>query len=456
VTRGALLAILGLSCVLKLGILALTADLAPVADERQYLEAGKSVAEGRGIQYPNPTWDELTQPPLYPWFLGLTFRLGGDTVTAKAVQVLLSTVAAGLVFGLARRGFGPGAGLAAAIVMAFDPTLVAFTHYLWSETLAIFWLALAAWLLFDRDARPAAPRRLLAAGGALALAALTRSFAVYLLPLLILWLVKASGDARAAVPRAAMLLLGFALALAPHTLHVHHKYGGFLLVNSAALVWYRNYNLHDPFNADWGFRETRSSPQNIQSPVDGVSPRPRVETGNPVERSRAETRLALAFVREHPGLFLRQSAMRLAEFLNPTSFLIRHLRRGYYERGLDGVRGPLPSVVREGIIVLSVASTVALCFLAVLGLFSMPATPLRSFLVVVIVYALAFHALSVGMSRYRLVLMPFLAIAAGSFAADPRASLRALGRPRRAVPAAATLLGLAIIWSLHIGKIWER
>jgi hypothetical protein len=148
--------------------------------------------------------------------------------------------------------------------------------------------------------------------------------------------------------------------------------------------------------------------------------------------------------------------MRLAEFLNPTSFLIRHLRRGYYERGLDGVRGPLPSVVREGIIVLSVASTVALCFLAVLGLFSMPATPLRSFLVVVIVYALAFHALSVGMSRYRLVLMPFLAIAAGSFAADPRASLRALGRPRRAVPAAATLLGLAIIWSLHIGKIWER
>jgi hypothetical protein len=148
----------------------------------------------------------------------------------------------------------------------------------------------------------------------------------------------------------------------------------------------------------------------------------------------------------------------VAEFLNPTSFLVRHLRLGLYELGAEGtrVRAPLPSAVREAIVLLSVAATLGLCSLAVLGLFAMPAAPLRSFLALAIVYTLAVHALSVGMSRYRLLLMPFLAVAAGSLGADPRARLRALRRPRRALGAAAALLGLTAVWSLHLGKIWER
>ncbi len=458
--RPALLAILGLSCALKLGLLALSAGLPAVADEAQYLHAGRSLADGRGIQYSNPLWDELTQPPLYPWLLGLVFWLGGDALAVKALQVLLSTATVGLVFGLGRRACGRTAGLVAAFALAFDPTLVAFTHYLWSETLALFWLALAAWLLFDREARPAAPLRLCAAGGAFALAALTRSTVVYLPPLLALWLLGANRmPARSAAARAALFLIGFAALLLPYTLHLHRQYGGFLLVNSTALVWYRSYNVHEPFNVDWGFLESRPLVAELDRLGSGAGgERPRVREGNPVERSREEARRARAFVREHPGLFLRQSAMRLAELLNPTSFLVRHLRLGLYELAADGsrVRAPLPAALREGIIAVSVAATLGLCVLAVLGFFALPATPLRSFLTLVIAYTLAVHALSVGMSRYRLLLMPFLAVAAGSFAAEPRAALRALGRPGRALPAAATLVALAALWSLHLGKVWAR
>jgi 4-amino-4-deoxy-L-arabinose transferase-like glycosyltransferase len=457
--RWQLSAILGLSCALGISLVYANAELPAVLDEREYLAAGRALASGHGIEYRRPSWNELTQPPLYAWFLGLVFASGGDVVAVKLLQVLLSAAGSGLVASLTRRALGPRAGLWAAALLAFDPTLIAFTHYLWSETLGLFWLALASWLLFDRDARPASATRCFASGVGFGLLALTRSYALYLPSLLALWLLASQGGRRAARLRAALLLAGFCACLAPHAISVYRKYGDFVLVNSTALVWYRSYNFHEPFNVDWGFLESRSQKRARENAAPAsLRARPRVTGGTPATRSREEMRRALRYAWENPSLVARHSAMRLAEFLNPTSFLIRHIRLGFYEldANREPTRPPLAPGLREAIVLLAVASAIGLMTLAVLGLVSMPRSPMWNFLLIAITYTLGVHALSVGMSRYRLVLMPFLAIAASHFAAAPRTRWRVLHEPWRGALAIGILAALAAIWSLHLGKIWER
>ena len=180
-----------------------------------------------------------------------------------------------------------------------------------------------------------------------------------------------------------------------------------------------------------------------------------VKQSNPVLRVREEMRRGIRFALENPGLCFRHSRMRIVEFLNPTSFLIRHLRLGLYQRGPDGqsIRDPLPTAVQNAIIATTVASYMLVSVLAVLGVLCMPRGLQRSLIMMTVLFFVLIHGLTVSMSRYRLGMLPVLSVATAYFAVHFGACRDALRSPRRAGAAISIILLLGVAWSIYFDRI---
>jgi 4-amino-4-deoxy-L-arabinose transferase-like glycosyltransferase len=164
-------------------------------------------------------------PPLYPLALSAVSWLGGTgTLSHRALGVPLGAVTIALVALLGRRAGGERVGLVAAALCALSPLMIATDGALMSETLygpLLVLCLLAAWRLLDRP-RPGAA---LATGGAIGLAALTRSEALLLLPLLA-WPAAFRGGGGWPL-RAGLTGLACALVIAPWTIRnlaVFHRF----------------------------------------------------------------------------------------------------------------------------------------------------------------------------------------------------------------------------------------
>lgn len=190
-----------------------------VGDWHFYHWQANLIADGRGFLDPFAllNGDEVPSaghPPLYPLALSVVSKLGGNgELSHRALGLITGAVVIVLIALLARRAAGERAGLIAAGIAAAYPVLVAADGALMSESLYGLLIAgalLACWQLIDRPGVwPAA-----AAGALVALAALTRSEALLLIPALVLPLAW-----RAAAPgrtvRIAAALAAFLIVLAP-------------------------------------------------------------------------------------------------------------------------------------------------------------------------------------------------------------------------------------------------
>ena len=182
------------------------------------------LAEGKGFIEPfvNAALDKqvptASHPPLYPLVLTPVSWLGGTGVLAhRAVGCVVGVACLVVIALIARRIAGDRAGLATAAVAAVYPILVAADGALMSEALYGLFVALA--LLFAL--RLYARRDLVSAAGlgaAIALAALTRSEALALLPLLA-WPLALHGSGRR-LPRLALTTGACVAVLAPWSIHM--------------------------------------------------------------------------------------------------------------------------------------------------------------------------------------------------------------------------------------------
>jgi 4-amino-4-deoxy-L-arabinose transferase-like glycosyltransferase len=150
-----------------------------------------------GLHHSVPTTEK---PPLYPALLAIPSALGLDSVEAhRVVSCLLGAAAVVLIGLLGREVGGDRVGLIAAALAAVYPALWMLDSSLRSESLYLPLIALVLLLAYRLTKAPSW-RRAALLGGAIGLAALTRSEALLLVPLLLF-----------AVPRE-RLKLGAALA----------------------------------------------------------------------------------------------------------------------------------------------------------------------------------------------------------------------------------------------------
>jgi 4-amino-4-deoxy-L-arabinose transferase-like glycosyltransferase len=194
-----------------------------VGDWHFYHWQANLIADGRGFiepykfRFDHHVSPSAGHPPLYPLALSAVSLLG---------------VLVGL---LGRRAGGDRLGLVAAGLCAVYPLMVAVDGALMSETLygpLIAVALLAAWRLLDHPG----PWIALGTGAAIALAALTRSEALLLVPLLT-WPAAWRGGSGWPL-RAALATLGCVLVLAPWTVRNADRFGAFVAVstNDATVV----------------------------------------------------------------------------------------------------------------------------------------------------------------------------------------------------------------------------
>ena len=161
-------------------------------DDTFFSWSARQIAQGHGyvqpltalVQKPAPPTAE--HPPLYPLLLAAFMKLGLASLGAqRMVNVVLGTVTVVLVACLGRQIAGPRTGLVAAVLCAAYPVFIGADGAIMSETL-LGTLVAGSLLVAVRCLQQASLRQVGALGVLIGLAALTRSEAVLLWPLLVL------------------------------------------------------------------------------------------------------------------------------------------------------------------------------------------------------------------------------------------------------------------------------
>lgn len=380
-----------------------------------------------------PRYAGAYQAPGYSAFVALvlaasgSYEPGADAVSTddprlvwvKFAQVLLGTATAWFAYRIGRAWFDHRVGLAAGWLFALDPTLIAFTHYLFTETLFAFLFAWAIWLLTQERAMPSIARSVWI-GLLLAAAAYTKSSVLYFLPVMALWFVWWHRERwKVACARAGVAGLAWIVCIAPWTIRNYSVHGGFVLLDTSGPYnfwrgnWPGAYKRRD-FSADDNVRFPPPFDAFSMAPVSEVGgsnivnvARNDYDTDTPTDLQVTEsaTRSALDYIRgDWPGFFHR-AWYKIVDTWNPTSFVMRNLGKN----GYGDIDPWVASALTWGC-VLSYLLTMALALPALLLKLRHPCVLLS---LAMVLYYTAIHAVSFGLTRFRLPLMPFLCVLAG-------------------------------------------
>jgi 4-amino-4-deoxy-L-arabinose transferase-like glycosyltransferase len=231
----------------------------------------------------------------YPLFVAFLLKVGGASfVTIRVAHVLLGLLTIVLVSTISDRLFGRRAGVLAAWLTALYPPLVFMTGRIMSETLFITLLmfSLLQFLKSDRDGR--AWRGALA-GGCFALASIVRSNLVPMLAFIPFWQVlrpAATARARLSMALAAMATAGVVLVLPG--LYFLATQGEFIpLATNGGQTFYGANNAL----ADGGWIQVENHPELLAAI-------PESERRSASSYNRAQFRLGVQWIREHPRDFL--------------------------------------------------------------------------------------------------------------------------------------------------------
>ncbi len=386
----------------------------PQLDSFEFLAWAQSIARGELYR-----WLAATHGPGYPYFLGaLLSLLGGSVQAARMAQAALGAGLCVLTAALATRVFDRRAGLAAGILLALYGPLVYVEVSLLAEGLFLFLLTLALYLLV----RPGySIPRAAAAGALLGLAAVVRATALPLMPafaaLILLWPRRWPRQA------AAWMALAWLAVVGPILLLVRQSSGGWLPLQAyGGLNFYMgnrtgaNGTPTARLGGDWDLLHGEPDRQGIT---------------NPAERERYYTRKAWTEIGQQPLGFvagLGRKALWLVhdEEIRETHSLYFFREHSWLLRWLPGFGLLFP--------------------LAAWGIWL--AASRRAFPPILLVYMLMIAAscvIIIMSARYRLPLVPVLAVFAGGAAVWLLEAFRV--RDWRRLAPAAAVLGLAVLAS---------
>lgn len=163
----------------------------PLVDASTYDALAKQINRAGWLAPLPDSRDPFTpyfQPPLYPLFLALVYRLLGATVvSAVLVQYLIGSVCCVLTYSLGRRYFGHRVGTIAGLAMALTATQVYYEGRLLPPVL-ITVLNLAVLILAGKQSESPAMWRWPVIGLLVGLSAITRPDILLFVPLLLVWM----------------------------------------------------------------------------------------------------------------------------------------------------------------------------------------------------------------------------------------------------------------------------
>ena len=326
--------------------------------------------------------------PGYPFFLALLRLFGGDgSAPVRIVQALLvgaTTTMAGL---LGYRLFGVAAGVIGALLLIATGVLAGYAQFTLSEVLSAATLTgavLLAVVAYERQSWRVAA----AAGFVLGLSALVRPQVLALPALLVPWAFFAWGRGRGRVAAAAALAGGFLLAIAPWTIRNAVELHAF--VPGSSYTWANFWLANNP-GADGLFRRPEA--------YIGQDEVRRIRSLPELQQDAEWRRMALDWIKAHPGDAVRGWFRNGWVFMkNQDRVMLKWyaLRSGFSAR-LD-----------ERLLI-PVAALAALLLAATRRFLRATWVP-----VIVVVYSIAFFCFFLPEPRYRVSMVPALAVLAGA------------------------------------------
>jgi 4-amino-4-deoxy-L-arabinose transferase-like glycosyltransferase len=349
------------------------AALASLPDQREYLQLGRNLLDGRGLVMRDDRLEVdvyAYRAPGYPTFIALC---GGNIRAIRIAQALIDTSTILAAYLLARKYLGAAAGVFASVFVAFNPYLIYFSALILSETLFI---ALLAWGMFLLTTR----RTWWSGSIALAIALLVRPGAMFL-PILLAAL--SSTNRREVILRPLATLAMIALALFPWALRNSRAIDRWIWTTTNTGI-----TLYDGFNPT----ATGGSDQRfIAAMLDELRGIP-----NEADRSAFLARKARQYIGENPGRAILLTFRKIARIWSPVPLS-------------DAASGnALLAIVSAIYSVPLFALTLAGIFMRKLSL------PAKVYLLGPAIYLTAIHALSVGSLRYRLPADVPMAVVAAS------------------------------------------
>ncbi len=324
------LVLAGIALAIRILLLATTAGdpvfQIPMLDAEYLVGWARQVAAGDFFASPEGT--AYFRTPLYAWFLAGAFRLpGDDLVTARILQAVLGTVTTVLVASIAARRFGRIAAWATGLLAALAWPLLHYGRELLISSVVVFLVA-ALLVVWDRATPRSANGRWLAIGALVAACALAwGSLAIVLFPALALAALEEAPSARVRVQRAALVVLGFALLVAPIAIRNKSASGDWVLLASQGGInlWIGNNPEADGMSARLpGFSSWRNED------VDAALAREHGRRLRPAEQDRVFRAKAFDFMRTQPVDAARLLAKKV--YLFAQGYEIRN------DRDLDSLR----------------------------------------------------------------------------------------------------------------------
>jgi 4-amino-4-deoxy-L-arabinose transferase-like glycosyltransferase len=412
-----------------------------VWDERDY-----DVLAANLVRYGEYAFEPGTptslRPPLYPAMVAGIYKVAGvgNYQAVRLVQIGLGLATAAVVYMIGRGAYGPRAGLIAAAICCFYPSLVGATNLVLTETLFTLLVCLLV-LWFQRYLSSERRGWLFAAGVTLGLAALTRSVLWLFPPLAFLYLLFL-GRERTWLGRlasATTLVLAFCVTLAPWTIRNTLLQKTFTTVDvmGGRNVMMGNYE-HTLEDRPWATIELKGETAWHSVLAENQSLKGKTQG----QIDKLAMRYAIDYVLSHPVQTIRRSTAKFFHFWQ----LERELIAGA-QTGLWGNFGK-PAILGMAAVILG-----AYVVTMAAGIFGVWLRPmdwrLHVLLLLLIAFVTGLHALAFGHSRYHLPLMPLVILYAAG-AIDQWRRLAGRWKSFGFAAAVACLLVLGASWALEI------
>jgi 4-amino-4-deoxy-L-arabinose transferase-like glycosyltransferase len=363
-----------------------------------YLNSARGIADGVGYRLFLSTYPTAFHPIGYPgWLAGVVWVAKSiglerhEPLLITLVQALLGTASVALLYAIARRLFGYRVAIVAAALTACFPNLIFYSGLIYSETLYLFGILLAVWIVVRADWDPVPSVPVIASFGlVVGLATLVRPFTLPL-PLFFGIALLRAGAGWVPVARVVAIALGIAvLVLVPWTVRNSRELHAFVPVST---------NLGDTLCLDnspgayGGFREL---------PIE-CSPEFPGATGE-AKRNSFNLRVALRWARQNP--------------IRELELLPRRFWYGYRtdDDGVAEVASSRGGAVQPWARVPLVGlADLYYYVVAILGLLAVPTLwrdARRLFVLMVAASLAAVPFVLYGLVRFHVPLLPFLALGA--------------------------------------------
>ena len=386
-------------------------------------DAARSLERGDG--YPGSM-----RPPGFPFFAAVVFRTTTESLLAlRVAQIALSLVGMWFFFDLLRRRFGARPALISSAIVAFHPTLIHYTHFLWAENLVTTLLLAALWAL-DRWDASARQTWIVVAGLVLGALTLTREMAVYFVPFVVAW-VFGRDPRRSTVDRitdVVVLTVVVAAVVLPWTARNYALHHRFVLVGT--LQWFAIATGNLLPESNWIFGRGPVRPFEIAY----------FEIHNELDREAFARDVALTAIRrEQPAWIVKKIIRNVYLLFTPIETqLTRFLQRRWLAAGSELLARRLALFEAAFYVVSLVVGVAALCLV--------PDARLKFLVVALLLLFVGIYIVATGHHRYRVPLLPLFALYVGPYVCGYSARDRT-GWTRRVTAVVSVVLVAAVCFA---------